>query len=285
MACYLVEVVSLALSSGFGVWWTTNVGGALRLIGAVQTSGFNAPQTKVSFLSRVLANGSVFAVVYLTLAAGTVLALALLWRFDPWNRPRYRRDHRGRATVLIAVWTTAAASYLVYATLFGTIEEQMYYILLLPCAISVCLWTAGRMAAGPWRWKVIGALAITLALLVDSSAWIGIHSGQDDEYRQLVRWESVHVPPTAVVAATDGTSQFLLPRGIIGQWATVPQLRAHHVDYVVIVTLLVDQGYGLARPAFEHAVERQGRLVFEADGVSDGSLRVYDVAGMTRGDR
>jgi len=280
-ACYLVSVISLALSSGFGVWWANTLGGALRLVGADQTSGFNAPQTKASFLSRVLANGSVFAVVYVILAVGTVLALALLWRFDPWNRPRHRRDHRGRSTVLVAVWTMSAAAYLVYATLFGTIEEQMYYILLLPCAISVCLWFGGRMSTGHRRWRVIGILALTVALVVDGSAWSAIHTGRDDEYRRLLSWEAVHVAPTAVVAATDGTSQFLLQRGIIGHWATLPQLKSHHVDYVIIATLLVSQGYGLATPTFARAVERGGRLVFEADGVSDGSLRVYDVSAMT----
>ena len=31
-----------------------------------------------------------------------------------------------------SLWTLSAAAYLTYATLFGTIEEQMYYILLLP---------------------------------------------------------------------------------------------------------------------------------------------------------
>ena len=53
------------------------------------------------------------------------------------------------------------------------------------------------------------------------------------------------------------------------------------MDYVIIATLLVSQGYGLATPTFARAVERGGRLVFEADGVSDGSLRVYDVSAMT----
>ena len=50
---------------------------------------------------------------------------------------------------------------------------------------------------------------------------------------------------------------------------------------MVLATLLVAQGYGIATPSFERAVERGGRLVFSANGVSDGSLRVYNVTAMT----
>ena len=71
------------------------------------------------------------------------------------------------------------------------------------------------------------------------------------------------------------------PRGVIGQWDTVAQLRAHHVDYVVLSTLLVAQGYGNAGPNFERAVQHGGRLVFAANGPSDGSLEVFDVRAMT----
>ena len=112
-------------------------------------------------------------------------------------------------------------------------------------------------------------------------AWIDVHSRQDDEYRQMLAWEAVHLPPTAVVSATDGLSQFLLPRGDIGQWSTVPELKAHHVDFVVVNLSLVDQGYGLADPSFERVLQRQGRLVFEANGPTDVSLRIYNVQSIT----
>ena len=150
-------------------------------------------------------------------------------------------------TVLCALWTVSAAAYLVYATLFGTIEEQMYYILLLPAAISLCLWF-DRLRPGlrSRRGGSGGMALVCLALLFDSVVWVNVHSRQDDEYRRLLAWEAVHVPPTAVVSATEDLSQFLLTRGIIGQWNTIPELKAHHVDYVIVNLSLVQQGYGLA---------------------------------------
>ena len=114
---------------------------------------------------------------------------------------------------MVSMWTVAAAAYLGYATVFGTIEEQMYYILLLPSVISICAWSVGWQAERSRRWRTV----------VDRAAGPGpagrrrgvgiVHFGHDDEYLRMVSWESRHVPVTAVVAATDGTSQFLLTRG------------------------------------------------------------------------
>jgi len=185
--------------------------------------------------------------------------------------------------LLVVIWTLAASAYLVYATLVGTIEEQMYYIVLLPATASLCLWFAGRSGAPGRRWVRIGAVLLALALVFDTAVWVSVHSHQDDEYRQMLAWEAVHVPPTAVVSATEGLSQFLLPRGVIGQWNTVPELKAHHVDLVVVNLSLVEQGYGLADPSFERFLQRRGRLVFQADGTTDISLRIYDTQSITGG--
>jgi len=282
---YGVTVVSVGLTSGFGVWWGAQWGGVLRLVGTKQISGFNSPQVHVSLVSRILANGSTLALTYVILGFGSVAALGLLWRMRPWDRGRAELDHGDRITALCAVWTVAAAAYLAYATFFGTLEEQMYYILLLPCAVSACLWSAGFVKVRSFRWRVLGVAVVSVGLLFDSVVWFNVHTGHDDEYRRLLSWESVHVPPTAVVACTELTSQFLLTRGIIGQWSTVPELKAHHVDYVILGTSLVQQGYSLASPPFQRYLEQHARLVFEANGKSDGSLRVYDVRPITGASR
>ena len=278
---YLVSVGAEAGSFGFKTWWNAKIVGMLRLTGAYQITGFNAPQTHVSLVSRVLANSQVFAVTYLVLATGVLCALGLLWRLEPWYPKRRLREPGRRASALVGLWTLSAAAYLAYATVLGTIEEQMYYILLLPSIVSICVWWAGWSAVRTKRWRTAAIAALVAALCFNGGVWASIHFGHDDEYGRLMAWESVHVPTSAVVATTDGTSQFLLPHGIIGQWNSIAKLRRHHVDYVVLSTLLVDQGYGLATPVFERAVERGGRLVFSANGVSDGSLQVYDVQAIT----
>jgi 4-amino-4-deoxy-L-arabinose transferase-like glycosyltransferase len=278
---YVGMVVALSWSFGFDAWWRAKTSGILRLIGEKQSTGFNSASTHVSIQSRILADLGTFAVTYLVLVIGVAAAAGLLWRMEPWSSRQYPRQARDRLTVLMAVWTVAAAAYLVYATLFGTIEEQMYYILLLPSLISLSLWVAGVESWRHGKWTVAGVVLVLVALGFNLFVWTGIHTGQDDEYRQLLRWEGNKVPPSAVISATDGASQFLMHRGVIGQWATLAQLREHHVDYVVVATTLVQQGYGIASKSFLTTVERGGHLVFEANGISDGSLRVYDVQGIT----
>jgi hypothetical protein len=282
---YSVSIFADASHFGLKVWWNAKVIGMLRLIGAYQNSGFNAPSTHVSIFSRMTADARAFGVTYVLLVSGACCAVGLLWRLEPWYQRRLLRgDPKRRAAWMCTVWTFAATAYLAYATVFGTIEEQMYYILLLPAVISVCVW-AEALVRYPGGLRKAVVVALAAALVFDMAVWSSIHYGHDDEYRRLVSWESTHVAPTAVVASTDGTSQFLLPRGVIGQWSTVSQLKEHHVDYVVLATLLVDQGYGMADRSFEQKIERSGHLVFEANGVSDGSLRVYNVRSLTGASR
>ena len=282
---YGISVVTMGLSYGFGVWWQDQIGGASRLVGTKQITGFNSPQVHVTIVSRFLADLPTFAVSYLILGFGIWAALGLLIRLKPW-RPRFApMELQAQVTVLVALWTVSASAYLVYATLIGTIEEQMYYILLLPSAISLCLWFAAGFGPRPRQWRKIGVVLVALALLFDAAVWANVHSRQDDEYRQMLAWEAVHVPPTAVVSATEDLSQFLLSRGVIGQWNSVPELKAHHVDYVIVNMSLVNQGYGLAGPAFEAALAHQGHLVYEANGPTDISLRIYDVRSITGGSR
>ena len=286
LAGFGISVTAVGLTSGFSAWWQATAGGALRLIGTKQTTGFNSPQVHVSFISRILANVPTLGVTYLILGSGVIASVGLLLRFAPWESDGASRRVRDRVGTFIALWTLAAGAYLVYATAFGTIEAQMYYILLLPCVLTLCIWFDGNIARpGPnrLRWQVVALVLVAGSLAFYAVAWTSIHTRADDETRRLISWQTNHVAATAVVSSTDGTTQFLLTRGVIGQWNTIADLRAHHVDYVILATTLVDQGYGLADASFAAAVEQRGRLVFAADGVSNGSLRVYDVRGITGG--
>jgi len=286
---YGICVVTMGLSYGFGVWWRNQFAGASRLVGRTQLTGFNSPKVHVSIVSRFFADLPTFAVSYLILGFGMLAALGLLVRLKPWKPHSTTRAVEQPVLVLVAIWTLSSAAYLAYATLLGTIEEQMYYILLLPSAISLCLWFGWRPSprcrhsSDPrsHQWKKAGVVLATLGLLFDAVGWVGVHSRQDDEYRQTLAWEAVHVPPTAVVSATEDLSQFLLPRGIIGQWNTISELKAHHVDYVIVNMSLVDQGYGLADSSFVRTLQQRGKLAFEANGVTDNSLRIYDVRSIT----
>ncbi|HTW06943.1 MAG TPA: glycosyltransferase family 39 protein [Acidimicrobiales bacterium] len=270
-------------SMGWAPWWSAQSSDVLRGVGSKQVTGFNAPTTHVSLLSRAFADGSQFAMTYLVLAFGSLAAALLLWRLRPWTRAGDPGAHRAASAVpgpvgaLLAIWGLCAAAYLAYATLFGTIEEQMYYIALAPATACLCLLVAG-VRPSAWQWKRAGVAVLLSALLVfDATVWAVVHTRPDDEYRVFLKWEAKHVAAGSVISATENTGEFLIHNAVLGQWVTLAALRRHKVDYVLLSTLLVAQGYAVGSPAFFHLVEHRGVLVFSVAGPTDGKLQLYDV--------
>ncbi len=280
LAGYLIIVLSVATSTGLGAWWTAKYDDALRLVGVRQETGFNSPTVHVSLTSRIVAHLTDYGTTYVLLGLGALAAVGLVVRLRPW-RTDADRTPRDRVTILIAVWAGVAAAYLVYATLFGSIEEQMYYILLAPAIAAATTWLSGRPAHRGTTWRSPLVACIVAVLAVNGVIWFQVHTRSDNEYQQMLAWESAHVPPDSVVAVTDYTSQFLIRHGVIGQWSTLPAIVAHHVQYVLVATTLTHQGYGLASEEFLATLNRRGRLMFRADGPSEGSLRLYEVSALT----
>ena len=283
-AGYAVYVVSVGLAMGFGAWWTAQSGGVLRLVGIDQVTGFNAANVHVSLLSRAFADGPTDGVTYALLLLGGLASVAVLWRARPWA-PGWRRTSgpRERTGALIAIWSLCASAYLAYAVGFGTLEEQMFYIMVLPTTASLGVWAFGR--AGSWRpnWRRLAAGLLVVGLAAEGAVWGVVHTRDDNTYREFLAWEPTHVPFGSTISVTEGTAQFLVGGAVLGDWTTLVELRAHHVGYVLLSTTLVDQGYGSATRSFEALLNREGRIVFEAHGSSTGSLRLYDVQALVRG--
>jgi 4-amino-4-deoxy-L-arabinose transferase-like glycosyltransferase len=276
--CYVAYLIALAGSGDLGHWWSANVDGLLRLVGARQETGFNAPSVHVSLLSRAFADLSQTASSYLLLAVGPLAAVAILWSLKPWRADwRTGALPQQRAGVVVAVWTLVAAAYLSYATVFGSIEEQMYYILLpsAVCSIAVALGTVGLRRPS---WRTVVNVALIAVLAYSSAVWVKVHTTPSDGYTRFLAWESTHIPPGATMSVTEGSAQFLLDDLVLGQWDTRAALVAHHVDYVLVSVRLVDQGYSASLP-FLHLLEQRGTLLFSSGGGI--GLRVYDVRAVT----
>jgi hypothetical protein len=272
------------LSSGIGTWWEAKYDDVLRLIGVHQETGFNAPTTHVTLLSRVFANASLYATTYTILALGVLAAVGLIMRLRPW-RNGSRMSGPDRVLTLVSLWTVAAGGYLAYATLFGSIEEQMYYILLAPAVASLAAWLALAGGRGSDRrqrlWRRIAVALLAITLTADSAVWVHVHTRSDNEYQTMLAWEAANIPAGSVIAVDEYTGQFLIPNAVLGQWDTIPELIANHVQYVLLSTSLVKQGYGLGSQSFMDTLDRRARVAFEANGPSDGSLRLYDVTAIT----
>jgi 4-amino-4-deoxy-L-arabinose transferase-like glycosyltransferase len=278
LASYVLSQILVMLTGGFATWWDQVGSGVRRLIGAEQVTGFNAATVHVSLLSRVAANASHFGVTYVLLVSGAIAGLAvLIAAFRRRQQWRVRAGGRTRACVLVSTWAFAAACYLAYATLFGTLEEQMYYLLLMPGICALVIWVS-RLGLS---WQRVATVVLAAFLVIDSAVWIAVHRTSDDEYRQMATWAQTHLPAGSTVSVTDDTAQFILQGVNLGQWATLPEIKQHHVDYLLLSTNLVSQGYGIGTVAFEQYLDAHAKLAFKANGPSDGSLEIFDVRAIT----
>jgi 4-amino-4-deoxy-L-arabinose transferase-like glycosyltransferase len=281
---YLAVTVSAALVwGGIGPWWADKVHGVERLVGLAQDTGFNAPSTHVTLVSRITANLGQFGTTYLLLGLGGLATLALIRRLAPWRSDWIQFGPRPRVVLLVALWSFTACAYLGYAIAFGSLEEQMFYIMTLPVIANLCVWADLRAPAWRPQGRRLVLLALAALVVVDLGIWGSVHATRSDAYEQFLVWERAHIAPGQVVSVTEYTAQFMITNAVLGEWASLPEMRAHHVDYVLIVTNLVEQGYGLGTPATLRTLEAEAPLVFATNARGEGSLRLYDVRGLTGG--
>jgi hypothetical protein len=280
--CYTLSESLVIATTGFQPWWSESTGGLHRLIGSEQIAGFNSATVHVSLISRVTANASHFGFTYLILGfgalAGTYQVIAAIRCRRDWSS-RSRPTDRGR--LLVAFWSVAATLYLVYATLFGALEEQVYYALFIPGLCALVLLASHVLPLLARYWRKIAVAVVASIILADSAVWMAVHRTPDDEYRQLLAWAPKNLRPGSTVSVTEGTAQFIMRGVVLGQWATVPELIKHHVDYVLLSTTLISQGYGIGTPQFEQYLQRHAAVVFRATGPSEGALILYNVRAIT----
>lgn len=276
-ACgYGAYIVSVFVGGQGPAWWAAKSVGLARAAGTQQETGFNKPGNP-SLVSRLFANGSVNAGSYALIGLGVCATAALF--LVAWRRRRTAPLRAG--TLFVGFWSAGAIIELSYAVLGGTLEEQMFYPLLVVsiAALAVVVDLAWSGPARRWLRTLLRAtatLVLVAVLAVDVIAWDTVHTRRDDAYVQFLAWQKHGMAPVSVVSATEGVAQFLMTGVVIGQWATPQELVAHHVDYVVLSTSLTAQGYGLARPALEQLLDRDAPIVYSVTAPTLGQLRVYD---------
>jgi hypothetical protein len=279
---YGAYVLSVVINGQGRAFLSAKTVGLDRVLGRTQETGFNKAGNP-SLVSRLFANSGTDIGSYVLIGLGVLSTLALL--VVAFRRRGIRALPVG--TVFVGIWSAGAIVLLSYEVTLGTLEEQMFYPLLVVSvvALAVAVDLAWARRRPDWQRVTFRVVAVALAagiLIADSAAWGEIHTRRDDAYVQFLAWQQHGMKPSAtqpvpVVAATEDLSQFLMTGVIIGQWATPAQLVAHHVDYVVLATTLVEQGYGEARPPLEQLLNRVAPIVYQVTAPTTGQLRVYDV--------
>jgi 4-amino-4-deoxy-L-arabinose transferase-like glycosyltransferase len=243
--------------------------GAMRLSGNVQLTGFNAPGA-ASFSDKIVERLSFYGASYALMAAGGLAALYLVLRGGPAHR-------------LLGWWS--GASYLLagYSIVRGTLEEQLFYFVLLPAAVVVPVALATIAARRSPRRRprpapVWGLLLLTAWTAPAVLSYVDVHTQRDDAYAQMVSYvdhdlESRTAPRIGV---TSDPASVLLRGTEIFRVSTPASVRRQQVDYILVSTSAVANGTSSVTPALQRLIDRS-TIVHEVDGRSVGSLELVRV--------
>src|ERR1017187_10340090 len=110
-----------------------------------------------------------------------------------WPSPQaWARDR------VLGMWCAGGSALPVFAVLFhGTLEEQMFYYLLLPSVVAIAAMAprAARYLArrsGP-KLAWVPVAVILVLMTAGGAAWYHVHSSPDNGYQRTTQWLAVHV--------------------------------------------------------------------------------------------
>ena len=230
---YLVYLTVLVVSGWFGEWFVAKSKGAQRMLGFVQSTGFNAPDSP-PLIDRVIAQVGFFGTSYVLLLlcplVGVVAALSA--------RPERR---------IVGLVAVMAGLFGLYSAAFGTFEEQYGYPVMVPAilAAAVAAVELSERFPGLRRTVTVACLVFTAAAM---ALGIRTEATRDDGFLQVRRWAEAYLPGNARVGVTNGTAELAFandPR--FGTWASLPELAENDASFVMTQSLPTSLGYGYAR--------------------------------------
>jgi 4-amino-4-deoxy-L-arabinose transferase-like glycosyltransferase len=268
---YAIYVAALTAQGDLSFFVSQETLGLRRQLGLVQGTGFNAPGSPSLF--SVARNQLVhYWVTYLISALGVVSSLYLLVRSD---RP------------VLRIWslvTLAGAISLVYAVLFGTIEEQMLYFMYVPALLAlmatVVILARARYVERPkanHRLRRAVAWGVLLFAVYDLGVWVSVRSTQNDGLQRVTKWFAANAPHPGVIANDTEVTMLLLQRsGFAATQISTPETAAaEHVRYLTILSASLVGNYGSLNPAQAAFFAHYGRLVYQYRESTYGTISIY----------
>jgi hypothetical protein len=268
---YLPYPIASIASGDGGEFFDQKFRGLSRLVGTVQETGFNRPGAP-SFVSRITEHLDTFGVTYVVIGIGLLAAVWVVRR-------------RSARAAFMAHWALAAFALLAYQVVLGTLEEQMFYYLVVPSIVVLTLAFSARPHVLGHRAVSAGVLSLVVAVAIfDIAVWVSVHGRDDTGMVRAVSWMEQNAPAGSVVAPLADGSQFLLPayrlafdpettRSVAG-----PALAASGVHYVITSSLQAEQGYSAATPALLAWLRAHARDRFAVRRPTVGTITVWQLA-------
>lgn len=261
---YAVYLVVLGFAGELGGWWTAKSEGALRMLGFIQATGFNAPNSP-SLIGRILDQLGQFGTSYVLLlvcpVAGVVAALSA----------RPARRYLGLVALMMGLFG-------IYSAAFGTFEEQYGYPVMITGILAAAV-SAVELAERFPRYQ--RGIAVVCLLFTAAAAVFGIRAEAttDDGFLRVRDWMRVNLPADARVGVTNSTGEWAFgqdPR--FGVWASLPDLAENGASYVITQSLPTSLGYGYAKPELLPWLAANATAEIAVTGPTNGVTTLWSIS-------
>ncbi len=280
VAVYLIYVIVVLANGYFSTLWQTKTYGVQRMLGLVQITGFHS-RGGGDLPARLLSEAGAFWSTYAIL----VVALPMAWIVLRQGSPAMR--------ILVLLYGAAGAT-LGYAVIFGTLEEQELYILVLPSMIIVPMAVAllirrassDRRSARPSNRlatsQVTALLTLAIVLGLNFITCVQWQRQPDEGFMRVYRYVTAHLPAGTKLASVDGDIDTFYALGgtyQVGTWDTPAALSASGARYLVVEWGAIEQGYSALTVAQGRALVDHSRTIFSARGRTNGLVTLYQIPG------
>lgn len=242
-------------------WFDQKSVGVLRILGAVQMTGFNAVPS-ADLAGRLIEMTGRFGTSYLLLGL-SILSGAVAATSKVATR---------RTIGLFSLFTGFMG---IYSVFFGAAEEQFGYCVVLAALVSTPIAVEMLMR---WRPRLRRAFVIATVAVVIVGLALGVQARTvtDDGLVRAREWMVNNIPASAIVGLTSVTGEFaLLPRD---HWEVLPSLlslRDKDAQYVLTQGRQLSQGYGFAAPELLAWLAGNAEPVFTFTGPTNGETVVW----------
>jgi hypothetical protein len=281
VAVYAAYLAVVRENGYFSILWQGKTAGIQRMLGLVQSSGFNSGSSSGGSLSsRLIAEISYFGTTYTILAVAAIAVLVLLFRGDQLQR-------------MLGLLYCAAGVTLAYAVFLGTLEEQELYLLVIPSLVVIPVAATLLLSGSPRAhrsqprsspkklWIATMGAALSIALGVNLLTCVRWVLQPDDGFAQLISYVTDNVPAGTAIGSVyaDIETLYGLPGYQVGYWETKAALAKAHARYFVVEWAAVEQGYSNQTPASVQRTVSGDRVVFSFTGRTYGNLVLYQLPG------
>lgn len=266
LTTYALYPLTVAIIGDWQPFVEAKFSGLARFVGAVKITGIKR-EGGPSLFDALAANFADYGTAYLLMLSG-VLALFVLAR------------QNSKAARLLALWLISAYAMLSFSVVFGTLEEQFFYYLIIPALIATAVGFTFWLGATEVRWKrqalklCFGLLSV-LFLGWTSTIWYDVHFTATNASEALQAYLRQNVPLNSRISTTTEESQFLTTGYRTGVWTTPKVLQLNQARYVILSTKQTANGYGFAKPPLEKWLDQHGSLAFSTPSRVYGSLNLY----------